>query len=313
MALQYKEKWESGEASIGKNARSTLIARVWGDPRPISAGGDDADNPVVVIAYMGDQFPAYNEFGHVFTSYSNKHVGYGEWLFTGEYGSPSGDRQTNDASFSFTTGGGSQHITTSLSTVQGYGIPGPGNPPPPNWKQLIGMSTAEAAGVDIPVRKFSFKTTFYVTPSKMSAAYVSLVNSLTNVVNSDPVIIFVDGIQLVFQPGELRFENGDGSKRHGWEDWEFSLNWSAETNATNLQIGDITGIAKDGQDYLWVYYQPDTDGSNAAHRLIHTPQAVYVERVFDRQPLTPLLQTTAFGLANSQPWVGIPIGGGPLT
>ena len=44
-------------------------------------------------------------------------------------------------------------------------------------------------------------------------------------------------------------------------------------------LGDITGIAKKGREYLWVRYEDTED--DTAKALVKRPVAVYVERVYD--------------------------------
>ena len=56
---------------------------------------------------------------------------------------------------------------------------------------------------------------------------------------------------------------------------------------TGLTIGGgITGINKDGWDYLWVRYNDEEDA--AAKKLVRRPEAVYVERVYLRADLNLL-------------------------
>ena len=43
-------------------------------------------------------------------------------------------------------------------------------------------------------------------------------------------------------------------------------------------IGDLTGIAKKGWEYLWVRYEDAVDAS--AHKWIKKPAFAYVERVY---------------------------------
>ncbi|RLS54091.1 MAG: hypothetical protein DWH91_12750, partial [Planctomycetota bacterium] len=49
-------------------------------------------------------------------------------------------------------------------------------------------------------------------------------------------------------------------------------------NATGLVIGEITGINKEGWEYLWVRYADAED--TTAKVLVKKPIAVYVEQVY---------------------------------
>jgi hypothetical protein len=43
------------------------------------------------------------------------------------------------------------------------------------------------------------------------------------------------------------------------EDWEIPFKFAASPNATDLTVGDITGIEKKGWEYLWVRYADAED------------------------------------------------------
>ena len=57
-----------------------------------------------------------------------------------------------------------------------------------------------------------------------------------------------------------------------------SFKFAASPNATGLVVGDITGIAKKGWEYLWVRYADAEDTS--AKVLVKKPIAAYVEQVY---------------------------------
>lgn len=311
MALQITEKWESGSGELGRDGSDTLIAIVYSDGANDSAkDADNADDPVTVVKYATPHFGFMSAFGNVLTNLTWDRIAPYTWKFTGTYRSPTWDRQTNDACFSFSMGGGSQHINYSLGTVSSYGNPNLKDAsnkvlPAPNFQGAIGVTDMDVEGVEITVPTFDFKTTFYVDPAVMTSAYVAQLKALRGKVNSDTVKINVDGVSLTCQPGELLFLGADGSKRKGYGDWELTLNWSHQENVTNATIGPITGITKNGWDYLWVRYQPNPDAS--ALSMVRIPQAIYVERVYTYLPLTPILLPT--GMTQRPPWLNPQING----
>jgi len=81
-----------------------------------------------------------------------------------------------------------------------------------------------------------------------------------------------------FAQGEVLFMGAGGSRRGGG-DWEINFKFAANPNQTGLVVGDITGIAKKGWEYLWVRYVDAVD--NAAKALTKRPAAVYVEQVYE--------------------------------
>lgn len=78
-----------------------------------------------------------------------------------------------------------------------------------------------------------------------------------------------------FAAGEVLFLGASGSQR-GQEDWEVTFSFAASPNVTGLAVGQITGIAKKGWEYLWVRYEDAVD----AHTLVKQPAAAYVEQVY---------------------------------
>jgi hypothetical protein len=80
-----------------------------------------------------------------------------------------------------------------------------------------------------------------------------------------------------FTKGEVLFLGASGSKR-GLEDWEITFRFAASPNVTGLSLGSITGIAKEGWNYLWVRFTDDEDAT--AKALIKRPIAAYVEQVY---------------------------------
>ncbi len=288
MALQIKERWESGEGSIGKDGRDEYSAIVWG------TAADNADDPYTVLLFAVQHFSFVSAQGHVLSDLARRRIAPFTWEFRAQYTSATFDRQTNDASYAYTTGGGTQHITHSVRTM---GTFVPSGKTPINYKGTIGK---DAEGVDIEVNQKNFRTTFYLPANVMTQAYNDLLESCTSKINSDQVTIIVDGISSTYQPGELLFRGTEGSKRRGFEDWELVLNWSAERNVTGITIGDITGISKRGWDYLWVTYVDQSQLTAGA--MARIAKQVNVEQVYRDVPLTPVIRPTSFGQSNTQPW-----------
>jgi len=290
MALSITERWESGEGSVGSNSGDIYSAIVKGSK------DDNADDAYTVTVYAATHFSPVSPQGNIINNLARKRIAPYTWEFTATYSSPTWERQTNDAQFSFTTGGGTQHITTSRETIGKFVVTGG---TPIDFQNGIGVSgTGEVEGVDIHVSSFDFKTTFYAPQNLLTTNYVGSMKNLTDCANSDTVNLNIDGIQITFQPGELLYLGAEGQKRKGFSDWELTLNWSGQKNVSNATIGPITGITKRGWDYLWVYYEV----AKQDNHLPPLPIQVNVERVYDYQALSPLLLPTQFGLTNSQPW-----------
>ena len=181
--------------------------------------------------------------------------------------------EVGDSSFSFDTGGGTQHITQSLSTVGSYAAGGT----PPDFKGAIGVTHDNVEGVDLTAPVYNFSETHYLADATVTGAYKATLFSLTGKVNS--------GAFKGFAAGEVLFLGASGSKR-GEDDWEISFRFAASPNRTNITIGEMTGIAKKGWEYLWVRYEDAEDAT--ANALVKKPTAAYVEKVYEEGDLSVL-------------------------
>jgi hypothetical protein len=176
----------------------------------------------------------------------------------------------DDPGWSFEIGGATQHLTHSLETVASYA---PDGKTAPDHKGAIGVRRTgngglSVDGVDIDVDTFTWEETHYFPLAAITPAYIQTLKTVRGGVNDDP--------WRIWQKGEVRLDAVTGRKR-GEEDVALTFRFSESDSVTGLTIGDITGIAKEGWQYLWVFYQESDDTSAGA--LAMPPQAVYVERV----------------------------------
>ncbi len=104
---------------------------------------------------------------------------------------------------------------------------------PPDFQGAIGFSTDSVEGTDITIPVYNFKETHYIPALLVTPAYKATLFALTGKVNPFPF--------KGFAPGEVLFLGASGSQR-GTEDWEIAFKFAASPNATDLKVGDITGI-----------------------------------------------------------------------
>jgi hypothetical protein len=244
------EKYDSRDATVGVDSPSVDLQ--W------MVLGTESDTEVRSLV-QATAPPTYA--GLVLQSYHIAHQGGGVWEATARYGKLE-PKETGQSSYSFDTGGGTQKINQSLETVGRYGDD------PPDFKGAIGVSTDSVEGTDITIPVFQFTETHYIPIALITPAYKTTLFYLTGRVNNAPF--------KGFAPGEVLFLGASGSQR-GTEDWEISYKFAASPNATNLTVGDITGIQKKGWEYLWVRYADAEDEET----LIKQPVAAYVERVYE--------------------------------
>jgi len=183
------------------------------------------------------------------------------------------DPKAGDQIFSFDTGGGTAHISQSLETVNRYSARGE----PPDFGGAIGVTEDAIEGTDIVVPVFQFNQTAYFALEAVDWTYRKKVFELTGCVNQFPF--------ATFAAGEVLFLGAAGSLR-ARELWELNFKFAASPNFDDLVIGSMTGIEKDGWDYLWVRYGMTKD--EAAGAIVRSPSSVHIERVYRRKDLSEL-------------------------
>ena len=182
--------------------------------------------------------------------------------------------QVGESSFSFDTGGGTQHVTQSLQTIQKYAPPGK---TAPDFKGAVGVTADNVEGVDITTPVFNFELTKYL--DSVTTAYLADVYALTGKVNNAQVVLTVNGATITFQAGELLFLGASGGKTLGKGQWEITYRFAASPNRTSIAVGDITVPSKKGWEYLWVRYEDVEDAT--AKAIVKRPLAAYVEQVYE--------------------------------
>ncbi|MCP4594497.1 MAG: hypothetical protein GY842_27515 [bacterium] len=266
MPVTVDENFESRTVTTGQNPAIELRYTVRG-----------TNNQWEATAAMGPASPdLYDPYGSGIIFYPRQSVtvqpiGDELWEAIVHYGSVS---PTNTSSFSFDTGGGTQHVTQSLANVARYAPPGG---TAPDCRGAIGVTADSVEGVDITVPVYQFAETHYLAEATVTTAYKGTLFALTGKVNS---LVFKG-----FAIGECLFLGAAGSKRAGG-DWEIAFRFAASPNVTGLVIGDITGIAKKGWEYLWVRYADVED--EAAKALVKRPIAAYVEQIYPYGDLNQL-------------------------
>ena len=189
----------------------------------------------------------------------------GIWNGTAEYGQRT-FTPTGESVYQFDTGGGSQHVTQSRTTVARYARPGA---VAGNFMGAIGVSADGVDGADITVPVYNFSEVHYKSRSFVDDSYKATLFELTGSVNSRKF--------RMFAAGEVLFLGASGTKR-GSDDWELTYRFAASPNRSGIAIGDIAGIVKGGWEYLWVQYADEEDAN--AQTLIKRPLSVHVEQVY---------------------------------
>ena len=121
------------------------------------------------------------------------------------------------------------------------------------------------AGVDVtvPAFEFSVRKKFEF----VSTSYLLAMVAMTGRVNSSSWSIFA--------AGEALFLGGEGGEdENNWVD--VTYHFAARPNEFAMAVGNISGVTKQGWDYLWVKHGEKVVGD----RVLQVPEAAYVEQVY---------------------------------
>jgi len=262
MPIIVEEKADSREVATGDNASAILRYSIRGtadDGMAKEALGDTAPTSYDGLVRKS------REVSPIFVDVTNPEGSV--WEGIARYGLRQEEPETGASTFSFDTGGGTQHITQGLATVGAHAPPGG---MPPNFRGAIGVTRNSVEGVDIHVPVYNFNETHYLSDAYVTPGYKGTLFHLTGKVNQASF--------RGFSTGEVIFLGASGSMR-GADDWEISFRFAASPNRRDLVIGDIGGISKRGWEYLWVSYADDEDENTGS--LVKRPVAVYVEQVYE--------------------------------
>lgn len=199
-------------------------------------------------------------------------AGDGWWLVTVPYSVGAWGFNVGSESYTFDTSGGTQHITHSRGMVAKYAASGTapdigtstgGGP--------IGATADGVAGVDIPVPQFEWEETHIFSWGSIDNTYKDRLAELTGRINNasfkgsqakEVLFLGCRGARLPDNTAALTFK------------------FAKSRNATGLEVGSITGIAKKGWEYLDVKYETKELGSGADKILVQQPKYVYIHKIF---------------------------------
>jgi hypothetical protein len=201
-------------------------------------------------------------------SYSVSYLGDEAWQLTINYEKTGADDDATaplKRARSFDTTGGTQHKTQAEAESR-FGSNAP------DQQKAIGVDSNGVNGVDIVVPQLSWQESYDVPNSYVTSAWIRGVAGVTGTTNNAAF--------RGFEAGEVLFLGCSGSQE--WDDqkgsgpWSLSFRFAASKNVTGETIGDITGIAKKGHEYLWVRYEDAVSSGS----LLKKPKAVYVNKVY---------------------------------
>lgn len=178
-------------------------------------------------------------------------------------------------SISFSTTGGTSHITQSLDTVARIKSTALGGGVAPDCRNAIGLKRDGVEGCDVITAKMEFR--WQQKRRKVTFADMRTLMRITAKTNT--------AAWKSFLPGELLYLGAEGSPAERGSfmvTHAFAFNENLAAGSPDLVISKINGVvdiqlpAKRGWDYVWCAYK-DTLTGNEIYPL---PIAAYVERVY---------------------------------
>jgi hypothetical protein len=288
MALTWIEDGESRQATIVRKGRKA--ASNYQKSYKVFGTTDDVElhtaiNAKVTLELAYWQYPGLVGMQLRAEQYSVSYLGDDAWQVTISYSKDGAEDGTDPLkrTRSFDTTGGTQHITQALNNVTvltsktgSTTVTSAGETiypsTQPSMNGAIGVDDNGVNGVDITIPALTWSESYDVPAAYVTSAYIKAVAGLTGSVNNASFRTFAAG-EVLFT-GCTGAQEWDDQKGHG--PWSLVFRFIASPNVTGQKIGDITGIAKKGHEYLWVSYANEVSTST----LVKKPRAVYVNKVY---------------------------------
>jgi hypothetical protein len=312
MAWTLKVSQLSGDGSWGRNAGDTIEFIAQGDPI-----ADNALNELALVNFVSSRVGKTSTPGVAGVGYLGPTGGNvldhferklssaikGIWRVKAIYRDPNQTRQTGDAAFSFSTGGGTKHVSASVNgnTVGALGV----SPALPDNKGLIGDKGDGngPTGIDIDSGNFfKFKTAYYVSDAG-AQAIINAILALQGPVNNSTMVFSIRGVTISCPTGSLRLEGVEGQERVGLDDWELNHHWIYSPNQTGVSVGTGKSAVNVGNVAGWDYMDivSTQAGDMPSQSFGWAIKYVLVHQVYVRDNLNSVIP--GGGIGSTPPWV----------
>jgi len=188
------------------------------------------------------------------------------------------DADAGDRTITFSSSGGTRHITHSYETITTVG-----NAPYQNGAINVDGNN-NINGVDVLSPTLCFTETHYMTYKKFKISYIRDLNSLQGKIN--------DKQFRGFEAGEVRFDGFTASRRGTKREdlYEITFQFSVIPNQPAQSIQGLEIPAKLGWDYVWFgaklkativdYAPPDSSQGAGGGDVVSDIDGAYIERIY---------------------------------
>lgn len=178
----------------------------------------------------------------------------------------------------FTAEGGTQRITQSIKTIKTYHTGGSFSDEYSPFGGAIGVGQdGSIEGVEVATVGARIRARRVITAAQATGTYLNTLMRAKDGVNIAP--------WRGLAAGEVKFRIGSTQTRTNG-DVELIREWDVSPNQTGIAVGDITGIAKKGWQYLWIHYEDKEDATNKI--IARVPKYAIVEQVYPEIDFTIL-------------------------
>jgi hypothetical protein len=195
-------------------------------------------------------------------------------------GGGGGGQQPLAGGIAWDTTGHTTHITQAYNTVA---TPATG----PEIFDAINISGDSVQGIDVVRPSLRYSET-WVLPAALavSGPFVTAVYQLTGTVNDQKFRFFEAG-EVLFMGARAQWQGGEPFVA-------VTFDFECRPNKADEYINGITGVSRDGWQYLWIMYESKEE----TDRLVQMPKYCYVQDVYEKKNWAPLLIA---GIAPAKP------------
>jgi hypothetical protein len=250
--------------------------------------------------------------GHRRTRIDIRSLGAGWWEIAAQYtnaavqgedgqdggGGGGGGNEGVANTIAFDTTGATEHVTqvyTGPDKVTQAGITGQ----LPYWRLgedalvpelegAINVQGDQVNGVDRIVPIFNWTETWNFPSAYIVDEYVATLYELTGTINHEP--------WRIFNFGEVLFMGARAEITRGATMAAITFSFAARPNEFGFNVGQITGIKKNGWDHMSIMYESKASGG----KLIRQPQFVFIDTIY------PAKDFTRLAIGNQYPAVYLP-------
>lgn len=262
MAIEVWENPKSRSLDWNKSYKLLFFARGSADPAAILAAVDSyitsANVPVIYVINRKTVEPlTASDHSDMFCSWSCT------WECTPiEYVLPQ-PIEPGETRLSFSTGGGSMHLTQSISTFDKVGGM--------DFNRLINVSENGVNGVDVAAPQSRFSFTRVKDFDDVMGDYGKSVLSLTGTVN--------DSNFKGYEAYCVLFLGASGSSPRDGADFTMTFEFAYQPPEFDLVVGDLDVAYKPGWHYLWHFDKKVQKTAGGVSYFVMEPVAAFVEQV----------------------------------